>query len=854
MSLALGRPSGDRWRIRQRGLRVAAEREPATRALALDVHDHDLTAAELAEENLLRERVLDLALDRPAQWPGTEHRIEAVFGGQLLRGLGQLQTHVLVPQSLVQTGDHEVDDPHDLVLRELVEHDGVVDTVEELRTEVLLKLFLHLVLHPHVTQRLVVGRREPEVDPLGDVPGSEVGGHDDDRVLEVDHPALRVAEPPVLEHLQQRVEDVRVRLLDLVEQHDRERVPAHLLGELTTLFVADVPGWGPEQPRDSVLLRVLAHVQLDQCFLIPEQELGQRLGQLRLPHTGWAGEDERAARALGVLQPGTGTADRLGQRRDGVLLADDPLVQLVLHVQQPGGLLLGQLEHGDTGGECEHLGDELFVDLGDHVEISSLPLLLPLGLGVDQLLLVIAQRCRLLEILRVDRRFLLPTSVRDLLVELPQIRWGRHTADPQPGTGLVDQVDRLVRQVAVRDVAVAQLGGGHECLVADGDPVVCLVAVPQPLEDLDGVQDRRLVDLDRLEPALERGVLFHVLAVLVQRGGTDRLQLTAGEHGLEDARGIDRTLGRAGADERVDLVDEQHDVTASADLLEHLLQPLLEVTAVTGAGDQGPEVQGVDLAVLQGLGHLALDDRLPQTLDDGRLADTGLPDENGVVLGATGQHLHDPLDLFLATDHRVELALAGSLGQVATELVQDQGRRRRLTLWSGAGGSGLLASLVAGQQLDDLLAHSGEFRAQLHQDLGGDTLTLSNEAEQDVLGADVVVPELKSLAQGELENLLRPRGERDVPRRGLLALPDDLLHLLTHGFKGDTETLQRLGSDTFAFVDQTQKDVLGADVVVVEHLGLFLGQDNNAACAVGEPLEHQWRSSREVGGGIPVPG
>src|SRR5699024_2132048 len=91
MSLALGRPSGDRWRIRQRGLRVAAEREPPTRALALDVHDHDLTAAELAEENLLGERVLDLALDRPAQWPGTEHRIEAVFGGQLLRGLGQLQ-------------------------------------------------------------------------------------------------------------------------------------------------------------------------------------------------------------------------------------------------------------------------------------------------------------------------------------------------------------------------------------------------------------------------------------------------------------------------------------------------------------------------------------------------------------------------------------------------------------------------------------------------------------------------------------------------------------------------------------------------------------------------------------------
>jgi hypothetical protein len=39
-------------------------------------------------------------------------------------------------------------------------------------------------------------------------------------------------------------------------------------------------------------------------------------------------------------------------------------------------------------------------------------------------------------------------------------------------------------------------------------------------------------------------------------------------------------------------------------------------------------------------------------------------------------------------------------------------------------------------------------------------------------------------------------------------------------------------------VDQAQEDVLGADVVVVEHPGLFLGQDNHTAGSVGEPFEH----------------
>jgi len=39
-------------------------------------------------------------------------------------------------------------------------------------------------------------------------------------------------------------------------------------------------------------------------------------------------------------------------------------------------------------------------------------------------------------------------------------------------------------------------------------------------------------------------------------------------------------------------------------------------------------------------------------------------------------------------------------------------------------------------------------------------------------------------------------------------------------------------------VDQTQEDVLGADVVVVEHPGLFLRQDDHPAGSVGEPFEH----------------
>ena len=176
------------------------------------------------------------------------------------------------------------------------------------------------------------------------------------------------------------------------------------------------------------------------------------------------------------------------------------------------------------------------------------------------------------------------------------------------------------------------------------------------------------------------------------------------------------------------------------------------------------------------------------------------------------------------------------LGEVAAELVKHQ-RGGGGRLRGSARGGGLLA-LIAVQQLDHLLAHPVQVRAQLHQDLGRHALALADQAEQDVLGADVVVPELQRLAQRELEYLLGPRGERDVPRRRLLALADDLLDLLPHRLQADPQRLQGLGRDALALVDQAQQDVLGADVVVVEHPGFFLSQDHNPPRPVGKPLEH----------------
>ena len=61
---------------------------------------------------------------------------------------------------------------------------------------------------------------------------------------------------------------------------------------------------------------------------------------------------------------------------------------------------------------------------------------------------------------------------------------------------------------------------------------------------------------DGLEAALEGGVLLDVLAVLVERRRADEAQLAAREHRLDDVAGVHGALGGAGADDRVQLVDE----------------------------------------------------------------------------------------------------------------------------------------------------------------------------------------------------------------------------------------------------------------------------------------------------------
>ena len=79
---------------------------------------------------------------------------------------------------------------------------------------------------------------------------------------------------------------------------------------------------------------------------------------------------------------------------------------------------------------------------------------------------------------------------------------------------------------------------------------------------------------------------------------------------------------------------------------------------------------------------------------------------------------------------------------------------------------------------------------------------------------------------------------RDDPEGTLGRGVDVLLYLLADAVERNAQGLQSLGGNAFTFMDKTQEDVFGTNVIVVQHACLFLGKHNYATGTVRKSLKH----------------
>src|SRR5687768_2888293 len=154
-------------------------------AVVLDtyVDDDDLSGFVLLPQDLLRYRILDQALDGPTERSRSKGRVVADLRQETLRSVGELDPDVLTLELGGNPLDEQVDDRLDLSRLELVEHDDLVDTVQELGPEAALQLLVDPL--PHL---VVVHLGTPGAEAhrwLPEIPRAEVRRHDDHGVLEV---------------------------------------------------------------------------------------------------------------------------------------------------------------------------------------------------------------------------------------------------------------------------------------------------------------------------------------------------------------------------------------------------------------------------------------------------------------------------------------------------------------------------------------------------------------------------------------------------------------------------------------------------------------------------------------------
>ncbi len=775
---------------------------------------------------------------------------------------------ITLGQSLTQVMQLDLGDAGDLLATQRFEYHHLVDAVDELGTE----MARHRVHH---RRPLGVGIAHQ----LLDLRRAQVRGHDDHRIAEVHGTPLAVGQATVVQHLQEDVEDIRMRLFHLVEQDHRIGFAPYGLSQVAALLVADIAGRCADQASHGVLLHELGHVDAHHGVFGIEEEFRQRLAQLGLAHPGRAEEEEGTAGLVGIRQPGSRATHGVGHGGDRLVLADHPVVQGFFHAQQLVALAFEHLADRNAGPLGDHLGDLVFGDLVAQELVGRLLVLvdhlqtalqigdgavLQLGHAVEialaagglqlgaRLLDALLQLGGILDLglfgfpdfLQVGVFLfeagdvfveLFQTLARGLVLFLLQcltfhLELDQTAIQAIQGLGLgvdlhadtagslVDQVDGLVRQLAVGDVAMGQLGRGNDGAVGDGHLVVYLVALLEATQDGDGVFFARLVHQHLLEAPLQGRVLLDELAVLVEGGGTHAMQLATGQRRLEHVAGIHGALGLAGADHGVQFVDEQDDAPfLLAQFIEHALEALLEFTAELGAGDQGTHVQRQQALVLEAVGYLTIDDALGQALGDGGLADAGFADQHRIVLGPALQDLDGAADLVVPADHRVELAVLGALGEIDGELVQ------RLAAVLGVG---VVDRLAATQVVDGVLQRLA--RDALPQQQLAEAGVLVHGGEQHQLAGDELVTLLLGQAIGLIEQARQVLGEIHIAV-GILDL-GQLVQLFGEGLAqaGEVEAdlAQQRENGTALLFEQGREEVQRLDgrMVVANGQGLGIRQ------------------------------
>ena len=162
------------------------------------------------------------------------------------------------------------------------------------------------------------------------------------------------------------------------------------------------------------------------------------------------------------------------------------------------------------------------------------------------------------------------------------------------------------------------------------------VTILEASENRNRVLNIWLLHNDRLEATFQSRVLFDVLAIFIQRRGTNAVQFTTSQGWLQEVGSIHRTFGIARADDGMEFINEHDDLTIGAlHFFQHGLQAIFELTAILSTGHQSTHVECEDAFVPEVLRNITQYDAVSETFHDRGLSDTWFTNQHRVILAAT---------------------------------------------------------------------------------------------------------------------------------------------------------------------------------------------------------------------------
>ena len=253
---------------------------------------------------------------------------------------------------------------------------------------------------------------------------------------------------------------------------------------------------------------------------------------MRLAHAGGSQKKETSDRPVSIARKRSRSPERLGYGGYRLLLPYDHLAQFLLHRKQFLHRGRVHLLHRHSAHQRDRLRNVRLAHRQHPFGMGLTPLRQLAVVNRLFLQYVIAQHRRLLE-RSVARIFLAPaTKLLQFVMHGHEFFRTGAVLHSQPRAGFVHRVDGLVRQLSRRQITCGELHRRPERFRGVFDSVMLLVLGGYSAQNGDGVVDRRLVHLHRLEPAFKRRVFFDGLVVFLQRGRTHALEFPARQRWL----------------------------------------------------------------------------------------------------------------------------------------------------------------------------------------------------------------------------------------------------------------------------------------------------------------------------------